>query len=122
MAMNDPSLDELLQLYRSAARETTAPGMDARVLHAAEREARTRRAWRHRGWPIAIAASLVLWAAWHPVAPMLGAAVTLPSEETLRLRHELQQLPVASPHSDITQYLLRDDAAFHPLIQPENTP
>lgn len=122
--MSDPGMDDLLRIYRVAARETTTPAMDAHILQAAERAAHAPRRRRYLAWPMALAASLVLWAAWHPITPMLGSAITLPlpSAEALQLRHELQQVPAAPPGSDIAQYLLHDEVASRLPNQPEETP
>lgn len=116
MAMND-DLDELVSLYAHAARETPSPQVDARILAAADRVASTRRMARHLAWPSALAASVLLWAAFHASAPRPYQA----TPHDLQLRAELAGLDVAPARSDVTAYLAPAVIA-HDSPVPENQP
>lgn len=115
MAMND-DMDELLKVYRHASNEAPAARIDARILGAADRAALTRRWSRRIAWPAAIAASLLLWAAW-PTAGHRSPVVTDPmaAHDAGRVRNELLQMDVTPPGNDVDRFL--QSTNIHP--QPE---
>ena len=110
MAMND-DLDDVLRLYRNAAREAPTAQMDARILRAADHVSTLRR-WRRRAmWPVAIAASLLLWASMHggtprpdmPHDPMAGY-------DAGRTQAELLRMDVTPPRNDVDSFLMNATA------------
>ncbi len=113
--MSDESLDELISLYRRAARETPAPRVDRRILAHAEN------ARRSRHWPLAaaIAAGLLIWLGAHhfasdPQAPMaLAIDSGAPGYAEGRTRAYLQSMDIAPPPSPVAQYLISSTPPTH---------
>ena len=110
--MSDDVLDQLVVLYRTAARETAAPQMDDRVLrYARQREFRGLRIGAI-GLGLALAASMLLWVS---VRRDLGVALAPPADMAMtsatpgygegRTQSYLMQMDVRPPDSPVAQYL-----------------
>lgn len=106
--MKEDAIDELLQLYRQSAREAPSAEVDARILHAADVRAKGHQRFRQLLWPLAAAASVLLWASLHGVPQdAQGAAGELvPGYGAGRIRAELLQMDVKPPSSDVAHYLM----------------
>lgn len=106
MAMSS-DMDDLLALYRKASLEAPSPMADARILRAADKIAAHRRWSRSAMWPAAIAASILLWSAWHGYThrPARGA-ITMAGYDADASRVELLHMDVTPPPSDVDHFLL----------------
>lgn len=103
--MSDESLDTLISLYRTTARETPAPHVDRRILVHAEK------AGRSRHWPLAaaIAAGLLIWFGTHHPAsnpPAVAIDRGAPGYTEGRTRAYLQSMDILPSPSPAAQYLL----------------
>lgn len=106
MALND-DMDKLLQLYRNAAQEAPEAAMDARILRAADHVSLTRRWMRRAAWPIAMAASILLWAVAHDSAPRpVLAHDPMAGLDAGRTRAELLRMDVTPPQDAATRFLM----------------
>lgn len=114
MAMTD-EMDDLLLLYRQASREAPAPLTYARILRAADRAFMIRRWYRYAAWPAAIAAAVLLWAAWqgHPRRPA-STAVAMAGYDAGASRAELLQMDVTPPHGELDRFLLNVSSTHSP--------
>jgi hypothetical protein len=109
-------MDDLIALYRAAARERPLPETDARLLQLAARHVRHRRRLHYWAWPaVALAASVLLWlaarAAPWPVAPHAPTSTNtaVPGRLDGRDRAYLMSMEVAPPLSPATQFLLEQN-------------
>jgi hypothetical protein len=115
--MSDPSMDDLIALYRAAAREKPLPETDARLLQLAARQSRYRHRLHYWAWPAAaLAASVLLWlttrVAPEPVPPHVptSTSTAVPGRMDGRDRAYLMSMNVAPPLSPATQFLLGQNA------------
>lgn len=109
MAMTD-DMDELLRLYRHASTEAPQARMDDRILRAAENVSTLRR-WRRRAvWPVAIAASWLLWASVQGVQHQTLAHDPMAGYDAGRTQAELLQMDVTPPHNDVDHFLMNANA------------
>lgn len=114
MAMTD-EMDDLLLLYRQASREAPTPLMDARILRAANRASVFRRWNRHAAWPAAIAAAVLLWAAWHGHPhPPTSTAIPMAGYDAGASRAELLQMDVTPPGGELDRFLLNVSSTHSP--------
>lgn len=110
--MSDDLLDQLVVLYRTAARETAVPKMDDRVLrYAQQREFRGLRIGAI-GLGLALAASMLLWVSMprNPdvvrVSPAVMAMTSAtPGYSEGRTQSYLMQMDVRPPDSPVAEYL-----------------
>jgi hypothetical protein len=114
MAMSEEAMEDLLQLYRQSAREAPAAQVDARILHAAIAQSKRQRS-RSLLWPLAAAASVLLWASLHGIShEMQGAAGELvPGYGAGRIRAQLLQMDVKPPSSEVARYLMGNALVPH---------
>lgn len=108
MAMSEHAMDELLLLYRQSAREAPAAQVDARILRVAASHARVQQRFRQLLWPLAAAASVLLWSSLRGVSHDVqgGAGERMPGYGAGRLRADLLQMDVRPPSSDVARYLM----------------
>lgn len=106
MAMNH-DMDDLLRLYRRASNEAPDARIDARILRAAENVSQSRRRWRSIAWPIAMAASLLLFVSLH------GAHRASPSRhdpmagyDAGRTQADMLRMDVAPPRNEVDRFLM----------------
>ncbi|HMH67489.1 MAG TPA: hypothetical protein VK519_06175 [Pinirhizobacter sp.] len=110
--MSDDLLDQLVVLYRTAARETAAPQMDDRVLRYARQREFRGLGIGAIGLGLALAASMLLWVSMprdpgvalaSPVAMDMTSAA--PGYSEGRSQSYLMQMDVRPPDSPVAQYL-----------------
>jgi hypothetical protein len=120
--MNDDSLDDLVALYRTAAREAPEPNVDARILQMADRANRPgHHAPQRWVWFTgAIAASGLLWLNWHHAAlpPLPPAQISIGSDTPGyldgRTRAYLLQMDITPTLSPSARYLMsQNDLPSH---------
>jgi len=106
MAMSN-DMDDLLALYRKVSLEAPSPMADARILRAADKFAAHRRWSRSAMWPAALAASIVLWSAWHGhTNHPARSAIVMAGYDADASRVELLRMDVTPPPSDVDHFLL----------------
>ena len=110
--MSDDLLDQLVGLYRTAARETAAPHMDERVLRFARQREFRGLGIGAIGLGLALAASMLLWVSIRrdPGVALASPAGTdtasaTPGYSEGRTQSFLMQLDVRPPDSPVAQYL-----------------
>ena len=110
--MSDDSLDQLVVLYRTAARETAAPQMDDRVLRLARQREFRGLGIGAIGLGLALAASMLLWVSVRrdPGVPLassadMGVTSATPGYSEGRTQSYLMQMDVRPPDSPVAQYL-----------------
>ncbi len=112
--MSDDSMDDLIALYRNAAREAPRPKMDAKILQLAETRSPSRRRSQQRAWTaVAVAACALLWFAGHRAALPFSSPTQTSTHSVApgyldgRNRTYLMTMDITPPHSPTAQFLLR---------------
>ncbi|GLQ97231.1 hypothetical protein [Dyella mobilis] len=105
--MTDHLKDELVDLYRQAARERSSSSIDARILDAAERASKRRGRFT---WPVGLAAAaalvLLVGTHWHAIDPSPSAAhLPRSAAYTDSTSIYLMQMDVEHVSSPVAQYL-----------------
>lgn len=117
--MSDDSLNELISLYRRAARETSSTRADTRILQLATRASRRHvmGAWLWLG--AAVAACMALWLVMHPLEPQptmtaaIAVETALPGSTNGTDSAYLLQMDIAPAPTPVAQYLMSEAHTSH---------